>query len=102
MLGNTLTCRAMDKVTARSALSLLVSVFAGMASAQEGSFQMPPARVEVAAAELRDMAPSKSTPAPPDPGALIALRLLLLGFGYLLIVLSAALVTRIVLGQLDG
>ena len=31
---------------------------AAPASAQEGGFEMPPARVEVAAAELRDMAPS--------------------------------------------
>jgi RND family efflux transporter MFP subunit len=58
MAGNTLTNSAMDRVAARGALSLLALVFAGQAAGQEGSFQMPPARVEVAAAELRDMAPS--------------------------------------------
>jgi RND family efflux transporter MFP subunit len=58
MFGNKLTYSAMGRVTTRAALSLLALMFAGPAAGQGGSFQMPPARVEVAAAELRDMAPS--------------------------------------------
>jgi RND family efflux transporter MFP subunit len=39
-------------------LGLVALVVAVPARSQDGSFQMPPARVEVAAAELREMAPS--------------------------------------------
>ncbi len=39
-------------------LSLLALGFAGSAMGQDDSFEMPPARVEIAVAELREMAPS--------------------------------------------
>ena len=58
MTGNALTTGKMERPAARGLLSLLVLVFAEPGPAQDGSFQMPPARVEVAAAELREMAPS--------------------------------------------
>ncbi|MDJ0918654.1 MAG: efflux RND transporter periplasmic adaptor subunit [Woeseiaceae bacterium] len=39
-------------------IGLSLAALAGSAPAQEGGFEMPPARVEVASAEQRDMAPS--------------------------------------------
>lgn len=48
---------APDRLVRHGALPLLAIVFAGPALGQDGSFAMPPARVEVATAELRDMAP---------------------------------------------
>ena len=53
MKYRTITCLARCGV-----LSLFTLAVAGPAWGQDGSFVMPPARVEVATAELRDMAPS--------------------------------------------
>jgi RND family efflux transporter MFP subunit len=58
MQRNSLTTRAFGRLTACGVLSLLVFGMAGPARGQDGSYEMPPARVEVAVAELRDMAPS--------------------------------------------
>lgn len=53
-----MTSRTFGRATRCSVLSLLVFGVAGPTWGQDGSFEMPPARVEVAAAELREMAPS--------------------------------------------
>lgn len=56
MQGNRMTAREFDRRICCGLLALLLP--AGSAWAQEGGFEMPPARVEVATAELREMAPS--------------------------------------------
>jgi RND family efflux transporter MFP subunit len=58
MSGNPVSRNTTDRVAASGVLSLVVLAAAGTALGQDGSFQMPPARVEVATAELRDLAPS--------------------------------------------
>ena len=50
--------RTFDSFTRHGVSTLLVLGIAGPALAQDDGFAFPPARVEVAAAELRDMAPS--------------------------------------------
>ena len=51
MQGNRMTAREFDRRICCGLLALLLP--AGSAWAQEGGFEMPPARVEVATAELR-------------------------------------------------
>lgn len=52
-----LRVRIFSRVIRRGGLVVLAFGWAGLASGQEGDFALPPARVEVAAAELREMAP---------------------------------------------
>ena len=58
MKRNPVSASSLTLAASCSIVSLLAMVIAGPAVGQDGSFQMPPARVEVAAAELREMAPS--------------------------------------------
>ena len=53
-----MTDMKLDNPTRLGALPLFALVVAGAAWGQNGSFVLPPARVEVATAEVRDMAPS--------------------------------------------
>jgi len=52
------TSRNLHKLTSAGVLALVALGIAVPAVGQDGSFAMPPARVEVATAELREMAPS--------------------------------------------
>ena len=58
MKRNLLTNRTFARSARYGLLPLLALGATGPAWGQDGSFEMPPARVEVAAAELREMAPS--------------------------------------------
>ena len=58
MERSTVTNRTITCLARCGVLSLFTLAISGPASGQDGSFEMPPARVEVATAELRDMAPA--------------------------------------------
>jgi RND family efflux transporter MFP subunit len=58
MEGKHTTAGAFDRLSGYSLAMLLALGIAGPAAGQDEGFSFPPARVEVAAAEFRDMAPS--------------------------------------------